>query len=770
MSCYKIEIKDGHKVALPILSFDVFSGFRSDSRQLENLTMARKGDKKAKLRCLNIMYQGHPNDDGTVAGSKRLSRHFFFDIDDKQEAERVKALLVEDPQKYGAVMIETSISGGLHIVAHRPWAKTILESQCELALKLHCEMDTNNNDATRMCFSTSASADDLIYCSEDLFTDTFDAAKWEEEKSILDSLTEDVPEGAHSGNKHFKPWEHDWPSHGIHFTTGQTVVTLPPITTEQTDSQPFCTDFADNYEGILYRDIISKYWELYNGGNSPSEGGRNTLTFELAVNLAPLCDYNQQWLESITPKYDNFPTEEWQATIASALRQPKKGMPYRTRQVLQELRKEQKIKITGGTANTPPKMPTKLLPFHKALVACTPSVYVPTVCEGAFPALGTHLHEVTFRYIDGKVHEASFESVLIKDMSVGKGCIDKPIEYIQADIMESDRKNREREAEYKRNNPSGKKKSKRPTDICIQILMPDVTNAAFNQRLIDAANNGGRTLYIKVDEVEQLNKLRTDGTSVTSLMKLAWDRATVGQERVGSESVTGTAPCRWNFNASTTPSRGRAFFGPYVNDGTLSRLDLNTIDIPDGNDDIPVYKKYDNKYAESLAPYIERLNNASGEIRCKKAEDLARAMDKENKELAELYDSKAYKILSYRANVNAFKKGMILYILNDYKWTKDIESYVRWSLNWDLWIKLRYFGDLLDKAIKADELAVNPGPKNLLVQLPSSFTEEDLRKLRISEGKSGDITNLIRQWKFRGYIAYDDTIGRFIKIGKYAGQ
>lgn len=770
MSCYQILIKDGHKVALLINSTEQFRGFRSAPRQLENLAKAREGDKKAKMKCLNIMYQGHPNDDGTVAGSKRLSRHFFFDIDDQQEAERVKTLLLEDPQKYDVAMIEGSINGGLHIVARRPWGKTILESQCELAFKLHCEMDCNNNDPTRMCFSTSASADDLIYVHDDLFTDTFDAVKWEEEKALLDSQTEDVPEGAHSGNKHFKPWEHNWPSHGIHVVTQQNDETSHVITPEQMDANPIRRDFPDNYEGIQYADIINKYWELFNRGNTPSEGGRNTLTFELAVNLAPLCDYNQQWLEGIIPQYDNFPADEWQATIASALHQPKKGMPYRTRMVLQELRKEQKMKVTGGTANTPPQMPTRLLPFHKALVACTPQVYIPTVCEGVFPALGTHLHGVTFRYIDGKVHEAAFESVLIKDMSVGKGCIDKPIEYILADIMESDRKNREREAEYKRNNPSGKKKNKRPADIYIQILMSDVTNAAFNQRLIDCANNGERTLYMKVDEVEQLNKLRTDGTSVTSLMKLAWDRATVGQERVGSESVTGTAPCRYNFNASTTPSRGRAFFGPYVNDGTLSRLDLNTIDIPEGNDDIPVYKKYDDKYAEALAPYMTRLNDATGEIRCKKAEDLARAMDKENKEQAELYDSKAYKILSYRANVNAFKKGMILYILNDYKWSKDIEAYVRWSLKWDLWIKLRYFGDLLDKAIKADELAINPGPKNLLVQLPPSFTEEQLRKLRMLEGKSGDTSNLIRQWKFRGYIEYDDTIGCYVKTGKYAGQ
>lgn len=774
MSCYIAQTDGGHKVARPITSLDQFKELRSDPHHLYNLSKAREGDDEAKKRCFNFMYQGHPNDDGTVRGSRRLCRHFFFDIDDKQEAERVKAILLKDPKKYSVILIERSIHDGLHIVAYRPWGKTIRECQCELALKLHCEMDLNNIDSTRMCFSTSASKDDLLYVTDDLFTDTFDAEKWEEEKAILKSQQEDIPDIPEKGDKHFKPWEHNWPSHGIYIAPTPDRVISPTAaaepSAEPTEGEYVRNDFPDNYEGIPYTNIINKYWVLYNNGNTPAEGGRNTLTYELSINLAPLCDYNQQWLESVIPKYDNFPEEEWRSTIASALHQPKKGMPYRTRQVLQELRKEQKMKITGGTASTPPKMPTRLTAFHKALTACTPGVYVSTVCEGIYPALGTHLHGVKFRFIDGKEYEAAFESVLIKDMSAGKGCIDKPIDYTLADIMESDRKNREREAEYKRNNPSGKKRSKRPDDICIQILMPDVTNAAFNQRLIDANKNGGRTLYIRVDEVEQLNKLRTEGTHVTSLMKIAWDRSCNGQERVGSESVTGSAPCRWNFNASATPSRARKFFGPFVNDGTLSRLNLNTIDIPEGNDDIPVYKKYDEKYAKKLAPYIERLNNAQGEIRCKKAEDLAYAMDQENKELAALYDSKAYKILSYRANVDAFKKGMILYILHNHNWSKDIEAYVRWSFKWDMWIKLRYFGDLLEKAIQADELAINPGPKNLLVMLPQTFTEEQLRKLHIREGKSGDVSNLLRQWKFRGYVAYDDTINCYEKIGKYAGQ
>lgn len=762
---YHISLRDGHKVALPITSREQFIGLRSTPQQITNLAKARQGDSKAKLNCLNVMYQGHPNDDGTVRGSKRMSQQYFFDIDDKEESERVIQLYKSNPDQWDFLMVERSINGGLHIVAPRQWGKTILECQCELALRLHCEMDTNNKDCTRMCFSTSASSDDLLLIKDELFADDFDAEKYEEEMQFIGSRKEDVPEGAHSNDKHFKPWEHNWESHGIIADSVQHEETQ---SSTESIEQPQHKVYPSTYDNIPYEEIINKYWEMYNSGKHPSEGGRNMLTFELAVNMAPLCDYNQQWLEQIIPHYDNFPDEEWRNTIASALKQPHKGMPYRTRMVLTALHKVQRLNITGGTTNRPPQMPKRLIPFHRALCSCTPEVYVPTVCEAAFASLGTHLHGVTFRYIDGKEHEASFESVLIKDMSVGKGCIDKPIQYILADIDESDKKSREREAEYKRNNPAGKKKAKRPNDICVQILMSDTTNAAFNQRLIDANNNGGRTLYMKVDEVELLNKLKTNGISVTSLIKLAYDRAEVGQERVGAESVTGTAPCRWNFNASTTPSRGRNFFGPYVNDGTLSRLDLNTIDIPDGNDDIPVYKKYDDRYAEALAPYIQNLNNAAGEIRCEKAERLAHEMDRENKELAAAYDSKAYKILSYRANVTAYKKAMVLYIINGMKWSKDIEAYVRWSLKWDMWIKLRYFGDLLDKALLADEQAVNPTPKNLIEHLPNPFSEEQLIQLRNSEGKTGSVKTLLRQWKFRGYINYDDSADVYWKAGRYA--
>ena len=765
----------GRKVARPITSIEEFRQLRNDPKHLEKLAKARQGDDRAKHQCLNIMYQGHPNDDGTVKDSTRMSRHVFFDIDDKAEAQRVASLVMTDPEKWHLLMAETSIHDGLHLVFPRPWGMTILECQCQLALELHCEMDLNNKDATRMCFSTSADPSDLLYVSPELFTDTFDAGAWQREQTEMNARTEDLPEGAHKADKHFRPWEHNWPSHGIMVSQASTPSQPPqpspqPSPQSSAAPQPNGTSFPTSYEGIPYTDITAMYWELFNDGKLPTEGGRNTLTFELAVNLRSLCDYNQQWLEAVIPRYDNLPEDEWRNIIHNALCEPRKAMPYRMRKVLDALRRQFRHKQSGSTANHPPQMPQRLTAFHKTLTRCTPDIYIPTVCEAAFPSLGAHLTGVQFRYIDGKTCEASFLNVLVKDMSVGKGSIDKPIEYINADIAHDDAVSRQREAEYKLKNPAGKsKRTKRPEDICIQILMSDTTNAAFVQRLIDAQVNGGRTLYMKVNEIEMLNQLRTNGTNIATLMKVAWDRDVIGQERVGSESVTGTAICRWNLNASTTPSRARRFLGPYVNDGTLTRLDLNTIDTPDdASDDIPIFKPYDQRYADALAPYIQRLKAASGLIKCRQAEQLARRMDRENKERAALYDSKAYRILSYRANVNAYKKAMVLYILNGMKWSKDIEEYVRWSLQWDLWVKLHYFGDIIDKALQADAQAVNPGPTNLLSQLPDPFTETDLAGLIQRMGRSSQPSVLLRQWKHRGYIQYDDTSAAWYKQGTHA--
>mgnify|MGYP004530462277 CR=1 FL=1 len=529
------------------------------------------------------------------------------------------------------------------------------------------------------------------------------------------------------------------------------------------------------YNGIPYSEIISKYWELYNFGKLPTMGDRNVKTFELAVTLRAICNYSLPQLEAVIPRYDNFPEQEWRTTLESALKEPRKGMPYRLRQVLLAIQSDSKIAATGGSRDVPPAMPQKLPKLLKLLSSKVPQMYKPAVCEAIFPALAIHLHGVKFRYWDNVDHEPTFMNVLIAPMSVGKGAIKKPIDFILADIKEADKPNRLREAEWKRKNPSGKTKAKdpRPNDICIQILIDNLTDAVFNQRVVDAHENGQRFVYTRVDEVEQLKKVTSRGTvdEVSILIRKAFDNAEHGQERVGADSITGIAPLRWNFNASTTIPNAHRFFLKSVNDGTLSRLNLSTIIKPrledaqensqassqqSPDDSLPIFGIYDDKFAQDLKPYLDRLSSASGLIECPQALKLAKELTRENDKRASLYESEAYRILSYRANVIAYLKAMVLYVAQGYHWSEDIAEYVRWSEQMDLWCKMRFFGTQLEEEILQEVKQINASPQNLLSTLPDEFTYEQFLRHRQQQEKCGDGKNTLRTWKHRGYVVYDE--------------
>lgn len=765
----KTDAKGSSEYATLIANEEEFRALRNQEKQLRILNDVRAGNDNEKKHLLSIMYQGHPLDDGAVKGSDRPSRSYILDIDDEGEAERVITLLMSNIEKYNPYMIERSVNGGAHVVFPRPWAVSILEAQCNMALLLHTEIDLNNKNTNRKLFSTSADEHDLVYVNPELFNDTFDKEEWAREKAEMDARRPDLPDMPKKADKHYKPWEHKWPSHGIMQDVAEEEVKTSTQDRKAENVQDVRI-YPTSYNGIAYDSIIAKYWEQNNAGNEPNEGNRNSLTFQLACDLAPICDYNQEWLEQIIPRYDGFSKQEWRQTISQALKEDKKGIRYRTRKAIEEAKKEMRItSVTGGSSFTPPSMPARLTRFQKILLSKTPELYHPTVCEAVFPALAAHLHGVTFRFIDGTIHEPHSFSLLVAAMSSGKGCINKPIEYIMADIYARDAESRKREAEWKRKNPSGSKKQPRPTDICIQSLMTDVTHAAFVLRLTDADANGQRAVYMHVDEVEMLEQIKGSGkgSSVFAYIKLAYDTSRIGQERVGAESIDGNAPLRWDCNASTTPAMARKYFRKAVYDGTLSRMNLNTIILPDDNMDIPVFGVYDDKYAENLKPYIERLNSASGEIHCPQALRLAHQLDKENKARALEYDNKAYERLSFRANVNAYVKAMILYILNDYKWSKDIEQYVRWSEQWDLWCKLRFFLDYIEADIAAEEGAVNHGPTNLIATLPAEFSYDDFLRFYRQAGKTGDGKATLRKWISRGYLEFNDNDNYYVKIGKY---
>ena len=767
---YTGEGKDKKKLARPVKDRTALLKLRDAKRNLDYLAKARQGDAKAKAKLVQLAYNlGYV--DGQLAGCKSIGSYFFHDVDcyDAQQSEMIKQLILSKKDAIGLKMLEQSAGGGYHLVCKRVPGTTILENQVRVACELKLEMDTSAHDLQRVCYSTSGAEDDLIYLDDELFGEPMTPEQCEQEYELLKEREargqEEVPPGAKKANKHYKPWED---------------VSVTPIQC-YSSVESYTHDEDASYKGFSFKDIIAKYWEIFNDGKLPEEGDRNALTFELALTLRSICGYSLEKMLSVIPNYWNKEGDteeqraenekEWRQTIENALKEPRKGISLRAKQVLTALKSTSAVQACGGTMTTPPSLPKRLPPLIKLLTKNVPLLYKPAVASTVFPALGAHIHGVKFRYWDNVDHEATFMNVLIGGQSIGKGSIGKPIEYIMEDIRLRDIPNRQREAEWKQKNPNAKqKKDPRPTDICIQMLIDNLTDAVFNQRIVDVNNNGERYIYTRVDEIEALKKVtsRNSADEVGLLIRKAFDNSLAGQERVGADSVSGIAPLRWNFNASTTPPNARKFFYKMVNDGTLSRLDISTIIRDKDDDSDPIMGIYDQAFADDLKPYIDRLDAANGLIECPQAKKLADEIKEENKEIANLYDSEAYRVLSYRANVIAWLKGMVLYVAHGYRWSKEIADFVRWSVKYNLWCKMLYFGKQLENEMREEaEIQRQSGPQNMLELLPDEFTKEQFRQMRSSQGKTSDGSSQLRVWISRGHVEFDDVSGRYCKTEKY---
>ena len=769
------EGKGKKKLARPVKDRQALLALRDSTQNLDLLAKAREGDSKAKAKLLQLAYNlGHV--DGRLAGCQSIGSFFFHDVDlyDKAQSEAIRDLILSKKDAIGLVMLEKSPSGGYHLVCKRLPRTTILENQVRVACELQLEMDTSAHDLQRVVYSTSGSAEDLIYLDDCIFEEPMSPEACEAEYQQLKEREahgqEEVPAGAKKANKHYRPWE-------------ESATVLQLLQLKDTNTTSIVYDPEARYNGILFTDIIRKYWEMFNDGKEPVEGDRNALTFELAVMLRGICGYSLEKMFSVIPNYWKTRTPEgeescspedlaeYHKTIENALKEPRKGMSYRLKQVLASLKSTTVVKACGGTMTSPPPLPKKLPPLIRLLTSNVPPLYKPAVASAIFPALGVHLHGVKFRYWDNVEHEATFMNVLIGGQSIGKGSIGKPIEYIMEDIRLRDIPNRQREADWKQKNPGAKqKKDPRPTDICIQMLIDNLTDAVFNQRIVDVNNNGERFIYTRVDEIEALKKVTSKGTvdEVGLLIRKAFDNSLAGQERVGADSVSGIAPLRWNFNASTTPPNARRFFAKMVNDGTVSRLDVATIIRDKDDDSDPVLGIYDHTFAEALKPYIDRLEAANGLIECPQAKRLALEMKQQNSDTARLYESDAYRVLSYRANVIAWLKGMVLYVAHGYSWSKEIRDFVVWSQQYNLWCKMLYFGQQLERELREEmEIQHQSGPQNLLNLLPDEFTRDQYRQMRCSLGRKGDGESTLRTWATRKYIVYDEISGRYCKTEAY---
>ena len=407
----------------------------------------------------------------------------------------------------------------------------------------------------------------------------------------------------------------------------------------------------------------------------------------------------------------------------------------------------------------PPAMPEKLPKLVELLISRTPEIYKPAVAHAIFPPLATHLWQTSFRYIDNVVHEATLSTCLLAGTGAGKSSVDKPIRYIMEDIRKRDAENLKREKEWKEEvtrKGANKDKRKRPDNLVIQEIDADMTSPAFVMRTAEAQ---GRFLYTSLNELDQFDALRGSGNQQFRIMCLAFDPFNLfGQQRVGVQSVTERVTIRFNWNASTTIQKGQRYFSKVLTDGPISRINFCTIPEREIGDEMPVYGDYDDAYREGLKPYIENLNNARGLIDCPEAFQLALKLKEENAEFSRLSQDRVYENLSFRANVIAYLKACVLYVANGCKWEPEIDEFIRWSERYDLYCKMRFFGDAIKRANDTGEKSSKRGPSNMLMQLPDEFTYQQVIDLRVARGMDKKGTSrMLGNWKERHYIKVKDS-------------
>ena len=402
----------------------------------------------------------------------------------------------------------------------------------------------------------------------------------------------------------------------------------------------------------------------------------------------------------------------------------------------------------------PPAMPEKLPKLVELLISRTPEIYKPAVAHAIFPPLATHLWQTSFRYIDNVVHEATLSTCLLAGTGAGKSSVNKPISYIMEDIRKRDAENLKREKEWKEEmtrKGANKDKRKRPDNLVIQEIDADMTNPAFVMRTAEAQ---GRFLYTSLNELDQFDALKGTGNQHFRIMCLASDSDNqYGQTRVGTQSVTERVTIRFNWNASTTIQKGQRYFSKVLTDGPISRINFCTIPEREIGDEMPVFGDYDDAYREGLKPYIENLNNARGLIDCPEAFQLALKLKDENAEFSRLSQDRVYENLSFRANVIAYLKACVLYVANGCKWEPEIDEFIRWSERYDLYCKMRFFGDAIKRANFSNEKSSKRGPANLLQQLPNVFNFQQAEYLRSQLGMDKKGTpSMLRNWVNRNYI------------------
>ena len=539
----------------------------------------------------------------------------------------------------------------------------------------------------------------------------------------------------------------------------------------QLKSQPTSTDYSDDYMGIPYDYIVEELADQL--GGIPVHGSRNAFIYTIACHLRYICNDDSRWIQQVLPNYGED-QQRVNATIESACRrQQGKTMPQKIQAALTLARA--RVNIENGqdpeSLMRQPQMPERLPAPVRLCISKAPKGYQPAIATCVFPAFATYTGGLKAEYWNNTQMELTQIQGLVAAMSIGKSCIKEPIDHILHPIEMRDKLARAKEkdwADATNQKSANAEKPERPKDICVQIVDADMTNAALCQRMEDAERAGDKALFTRMDEVEQLKKVSGGSTSeVTQIIRRDFDSDVYGQERVGTQSIKSRSVMRWNIVFSTTPATAKNLLGGNIDNGTASRVNLCTI-VKEDVERRPKFGHYDEAYDKKLAVFLARLESAKGIIICPQAKRLAETMLDRAEERALMMGNESYTQLSYRAVVIAFRKSILLYIMCGMKWTKEIEDFVIWSFDYDMWCKMCLLGTEVKEKLERDNRIMKPGVPCMLEQLGDSFTREEydvLERAECPEVKQRG--NLLSQWKRREWVDYKDDLKIYVKTEKY---
>ena len=689
------------------------------------------------------------------------------DIDDISQVEGALArayLLNNNEGEWKGMLLhaERSASGKLHLDILLPIGMTIKEAQMAYTKELGVDFDEDCCSPERMIYITDA--DSQLYTSEKWYAELpEEEVEARREAYRIRGLSID---GRERGMVH---------SEQLAAASETERKNEPTSETPQPNNRPSSQDYPQDYTGIPYSYIVEELADQL--GGTPEHGNRNPFIFTMACHLRHICNDDPQWIRQVLPNYGEAQNRVNASIDSACRRNQSKNMPQKVKNAITLARKRVNIEkgMDEDSMMRQPRMPARLPAAVRPITSKAPMGYWPAIANTTFAAFATYTGGVKAEYWNGTMIELTQEHMLIGPMSVGKSSIKEPINHILHPIVERDKLSRLKEKEWaEQTNTKGANKDKpeRPKDICKQVVDSDMTNAAFAQILEDAERAGDKAIFTIMDELEQLKKLAGGSTSeITEILRRDFDTDVYGQERVGTQSVKARAPMRMNLVMSTTPNTAKMFLGSNIDNGTLSRLSLSTI-IKEDVERRPVFKRYDEAFDKKLAVYQARLENAKGTIVCSQAKNLALQLLDMGEERALMMGNESFQQLSYRAVEIAFRKSILLYIMNGMKWTKEIENFIIWTFEYDMWVKMCLLGEELTTKLERDNRIMKPGVSCLLEQLGDSFTRQEFEVLYKAQYRSTvefkkSASNLLSQWKKRGWIEEDKTQNIFYKSENY---